>query len=97
MRSIKHALTERWYLWEDARQLAETDSEIDLSNVASPFVPKAYFESEIANEGTNQDQPTEQAPPGFMAEEPGTIKPKDDEPSTPPPTTPAAQQPSIKP
>ncbi|KAI1116916.1 MRP-L47-domain-containing protein [Nemania sp. NC0429] len=89
MRSIKHTLVERWYLWEDARQLAETDAEIDLSNTRTPFVPQEYLEHETADEGTSQGQPTEQTPPGFMAEEPRAItsSPKDDGLSTPPPTT----------
>ncbi|KAF2835241.1 MRP-L47-domain-containing protein [Patellaria atrata CBS 101060] len=29
-KAIKHALTERWYAWEDARKLARNDEEIDL-------------------------------------------------------------------
>ena len=31
MRAIKHTLTERWYVWEDARKLAQDDPEIVLS------------------------------------------------------------------
>lgn len=30
MRGIKHVLTERWYAWEDARILAETDPSVNL-------------------------------------------------------------------
>jgi len=30
MRGIKHVLTERWYAWEEARKLAETDPEVNL-------------------------------------------------------------------
>ncbi|KAI1155173.1 mitochondrial 39-S ribosomal protein L47 (MRP-L47)-domain-containing protein [Nemania diffusa] len=97
MRSIKHALTERWYLWEDARKLAETDPEIDLSNVRTPFVPKDYLEEhEIAHEGDSQDQSAEQASSGFMAEEPRVTRPEDIEPSTLPPKTPETQQSSVK-
>ncbi|KAK9771322.1 putative Large ribosomal subunit protein uL29m [Seiridium cardinale] len=44
MKSIKHALTERYYTWEDARQLAEEDPEIDLANPTSPYNPSTYFE-----------------------------------------------------
>jgi hypothetical protein len=29
-KAIKHALTERYYSWEDARKLAESDPEIDI-------------------------------------------------------------------
>lgn len=31
MKSIKTALTERWYVWEDARKAASKDPEIDLN------------------------------------------------------------------
>ncbi|MCJ1313110.1 54S ribosomal protein L4 mitochondrial [Agyrium rufum] len=31
MRAIKHALTERWYAWEDARKIAREDDDVDLS------------------------------------------------------------------
>ena len=30
MASIKHALTERWYAWENARQAAMEDEEVNL-------------------------------------------------------------------
>jgi large subunit ribosomal protein L47 len=29
-RAIKHVLTERWYAWEDARLLAESDASVNL-------------------------------------------------------------------
>ncbi|KAI0542980.1 mitochondrial 39-S ribosomal protein L47 (MRP-L47)-domain-containing protein [Xylaria digitata] len=98
MRSIKHALTERWYLWEDARKLAETDPEVDLSNVRSPFISKDYYEDhDIPLEGNNQEQSTDQAPSGFMAEEPRVTKPEDIEPSTISPKSQETQQSSVKP
>lgn len=31
MKRIRHVLTERYYSWEDARKLAETDPEINLA------------------------------------------------------------------
>ncbi|KAJ8119661.1 hypothetical protein ONZ43_g3436 [Nemania bipapillata] len=97
MKSIRHVLTERWYLWEDARTLAETDPEIDLSNVRRPFVPKDYLEAhESALEGDKQDQPAEQAPSGFMAEESRVTRPEDIEPSIPSPGSPETPQSSIK-
>ncbi|KAI1133758.1 mitochondrial 39-S ribosomal protein L47 (MRP-L47)-domain-containing protein [Nemania abortiva] len=98
MRSIKHALTERWYLWEDARKLAETDPEIDLGNVRSPFKPKDYLEEhEFEPEENNPDQSAKQSPSGFMAEEPRVTTPEDIEPSTLPPKSPETQQSPIKP
>jgi hypothetical protein len=29
-RAIKHVLTERWYAWEDARLIAESDASVNL-------------------------------------------------------------------
>ncbi|KAI1306866.1 mitochondrial 39-S ribosomal protein L47 (MRP-L47)-domain-containing protein [Xylaria venustula] len=99
MRAIKHALTERWYLWEDARALAETDPEIDLNNVQNPYAPKDYLEEhENVPEGNNRDQLPGQISSGFMAEESKvTTKAEDIEPSTISPTPLEAQQPSAKP
>jgi large subunit ribosomal protein L47 len=97
MRSIKHALTERWYLWDDARKLAEKDPEVDLSNTQSPFTPKDYLEEQaVALEGNSQDQPGERAPPGFMVEEPKVTKSDDVDPSIILPKTAEPQQPSVK-
>ncbi|KAI1744143.1 mitochondrial 39-S ribosomal protein L47 (MRP-L47)-domain-containing protein [Xylaria scruposa] len=98
MRSIKHTLTERWYLWEDARKLAQKDPEIDLNNVQSPFTPKDYLEeNEITLDGNSQNAAAEQAPSGFMAEEPKLTRPEDVDPSTISPEPAKTQQPSIKP
>ncbi|KAI0548786.1 mitochondrial 39-S ribosomal protein L47 (MRP-L47)-domain-containing protein [Xylaria curta] len=98
MRSIKHTLTERWYLWEDARKLAQTDPEIDLNNVQSPFTPKDYLEeNEIALDDNSQNAAAEQVPSGFMAEEPKLTRPEHVDPSTISPEPAKTQQPSIKP
>ncbi|KAH8681419.1 mitochondrial 39-S ribosomal protein L47 (MRP-L47)-domain-containing protein [Xylariales sp. PMI_506] len=43
MKSIKHALTERFYTWEDARTLAETDPEVDLSGEGRAYNPQSYL------------------------------------------------------
>jgi large subunit ribosomal protein L47 len=43
-RSIKHVLTERYYTWEEARQLAEEDPEIDLSGNGPVYTPAASLE-----------------------------------------------------
>jgi large subunit ribosomal protein L47 len=50
MRAIRHTLTERYYLWEDARKLAETDPEIDLSGKGTPYTPAEYLEDELPEE-----------------------------------------------
>lgn len=39
-RAIKHALTERWYAWEDARKLAATQRRIDLSGKGPAYTPR---------------------------------------------------------
>lgn len=47
--AIKHALTERFYAWEDARKLAQQDPEVDLSGVGPAYTPEgAHLESEEA-------------------------------------------------
>ncbi|KAI1180742.1 mitochondrial 39-S ribosomal protein L47 (MRP-L47)-domain-containing protein [Nemania sp. FL0916] len=94
MRSIKHALTERWYLWEDARKLAETDPEVDLSNTETPFTPQSYLE-EVEN--PDEGQISGQAPSGFMSEQPEVTRSEAVEPSTLPPDTSESRQPPIKP
>ncbi|KAI0430159.1 mitochondrial 39-S ribosomal protein L47 (MRP-L47)-domain-containing protein [Xylaria sp. FL1042] len=98
MRAIRHTLTERWYLWEDARTLAETDPEVALGNMKNPYTPKSYLEEhESAPEGNSQGQSAEQAPSGFMAERPKASIPEDIEPSTISPKPLETQQPSAKP
>lgn len=95
MRAIQHTLTERWYLWEDARKLAEKDPEIDLNNEQHPFTPQDVYEHESAFVADDQAQTAEQAPSGFMAE---PTKPEHIEPPAIPPATPEVQQPpSAKP
>ncbi|KIH88943.1 50S ribosomal protein l4 [Sporothrix brasiliensis 5110] len=60
MRRIKHVLTERFYVWEDAVELARTDPEIDLSGNGPAFRPAAYLEDEPAAAGESGN--TEAAP-----------------------------------
>ncbi|KXH65033.1 hypothetical protein CNYM01_11945 [Colletotrichum nymphaeae SA-01] len=45
MKAIKHVLTERFYLWEDARRLAENDPEINLSGGGEAYTPLAGYEN----------------------------------------------------
>lgn len=55
MRSIKHVLTERFYAWEDAVKLAETDPEVNLSGDGPAFTPSEYYEGEeVAGEQEQQ-------------------------------------------
>jgi large subunit ribosomal protein L47 len=39
MKAIKHVLTERYYLWEDAHRLARTDKEINLDGTGDAYTP----------------------------------------------------------
>lgn len=45
MKAIKHTLTERYYTWEDAAQVAQEDPEIDLqAEDGQIYKPSAYEE-----------------------------------------------------
>lgn len=47
MRAIKHALTERYYTWQDAVEVAKSDLEIDLEGEEGKvYMPSAYEEAE---------------------------------------------------
>ncbi|POS78630.1 50S ribosomal protein L4 [Diaporthe helianthi] len=47
--AIKHALTERFYAWEDARKLAQDDPEISLGGQEPAYIPaQSHLESEEA-------------------------------------------------
>ncbi|KAI9871237.1 MAG: 54S ribosomal protein L4 mitochondrial [Pleopsidium flavum] len=51
-RAIKHALTERYYAWEDARKVAQTDPEVDLESITGPaYVSQDFEEDAEVNEG----------------------------------------------
>jgi len=45
-RSIKQALTERFYSWEDARKLAANDPEVDLSGISPAYHAPSFLEEE---------------------------------------------------
>lgn len=97
MKAIKHALTERYYVWEDARTIAATDPEIDLSGEGNPYTPRGYMEEEVVVAATTTEPPEAQVhdaepqPKGsFMAEQPAA---EVAEPAAPPPKT-AEQQPA---
>lgn len=49
LRSIKHALTERFYVWEDAVNVAKDDPEINMDG----------SEGEAYNPGAYEDEPTD--------------------------------------
>lgn len=60
MRAIKHTLTERWYAWENARQEAMSDAEIDLSGNGPAYSPAvevrvAHAPNESCADGRRKD------------------------------------------
>lgn len=46
MKAIKHALTERYYTWEDATEIAESDPEIDLQAEDGKFYKPSTYEED---------------------------------------------------
>ncbi len=51
MRAIKHALTERYYTWQDAVDVARSDPEIDFeSRDGQVYKPSAYEDDLEASE-----------------------------------------------
>lgn len=63
MKAIKHVLTERYYLWEDAYELAQNDKDINLSgegDVYSPVEDAGVFEEDVSpsNEATSTKAPS---------------------------------------
>ncbi|KAK2613746.1 hypothetical protein N8I77_000636 [Diaporthe amygdali] len=66
--AIKHALTERFYAWEDARKLAQQDPEVDLSGTGPAYTPNgSYLESE---ETAWEEETEEQSTAGGRSEAP---------------------------
>lgn len=49
MRAIRHVLTERFYTWEDAVELAKTDPEINLAGTGSAYTPGAFLEDDTTS------------------------------------------------
>ncbi|KAK8051355.1 hypothetical protein PG993_002740 [Apiospora rasikravindrae] len=68
MKAIKHTLTERYYAWEDARELAEKDPEIDLSGEGNPYTPRDYLEEEMEQLGLDSEAAAQQGEEKFMEE-----------------------------
>ncbi|EFQ27625.1 uncharacterized protein GLRG_02769 [Colletotrichum graminicola M1.001] len=55
MKAIKHVLTERFYVWEDARRLAEEDPEVDLSGEGEAYTPLSGYEDPTSNKYLTED------------------------------------------
>ena len=56
MRSIKHALTERYYTWQDAIDVAVSDPEIDMHAEDGQVYKPSAFEEDIESEGLETEQ-----------------------------------------
>ncbi|RCI09707.1 hypothetical protein L249_4096 [Ophiocordyceps polyrhachis-furcata BCC 54312] len=64
MRSIKHALTERYYTWEDAVQAAKKDPEINLdAGVGQMYKPAMPQDSGKVDDGWSVLEPPEHGKP----------------------------------
>ncbi|KAK6852623.1 MRP-L47-domain-containing protein [Apiospora arundinis] len=70
MKAIKHTLTERYYVWEDARELAEKDPEIDLSGKGNPYTPGDYMEEDVEQLAVGSEAAAPQGEEKFMEEKP---------------------------
>ncbi|SPO05946.1 related to ribosomal protein [Cephalotrichum gorgonifer] len=66
MKAIKHVLTERFYLWEDAHDLASNDPEINLSGKGEAYTPMedngVFEQEEIEPTPTSDATPPKPAP-----------------------------------
>ncbi|KAF5505562.1 54S ribosomal protein L4 [Colletotrichum siamense] len=89
MRAIKHVLTERYYVWEDARKLAAEDPEINLwaeegepaySGYVAPAIPELELEPELEPEVVAEDQAVEEtsAEQGAVAADGAPVEGKTD-------------------
>ncbi|KAI1646049.1 MRP-L47-domain-containing protein [Daldinia loculata] len=97
MKSIKHALTERYYVWEDARKLAETDPEIDLANTNRPYTPSSYFDEDVKEaEPVEEQKEVQQEASSEQQEGSEKSAAENVDPSTLPPSATEPQQPSTR-
>ncbi|EJT77786.1 54S ribosomal protein L4 [Gaeumannomyces tritici R3-111a-1] len=49
MKAIKHVLTERYYAWEDAVELAKEDPEINMSGKGPMYTPSSHYDEELVD------------------------------------------------
>ncbi|KAJ0167689.1 54S ribosomal protein L4, mitochondrial [Colletotrichum tanaceti] len=102
MKAIKHVLTERFYVWEDARKLAEEDPEIDLSGEKSGegevYIPPSKYMHEptsnryVADESVADESVADES----VADESQAVKPKPVKPKPVKPKTVKAWMPKPK-
>ncbi len=68
MQAIKHVLTERWYVWEDARVIAMNDPTVDLTGKGPAYtseksVLQARERAEAFNEMVGSPSVETESPP----------------------------------
>lgn len=70
-RAIKHALTERYYSWKDALEVAKKDPEINLSGDGPLLITPDYIEEqeEAQEDEKNELLPREQGSPEIKPSE----------------------------
>lgn len=61
MKSIKHALTERYYTWEDAVDVAREDPEINMDGAEGEAYNPGTFEEDVEVKGFVEEGATESA------------------------------------
>ena len=49
-RAIKQVLTERFYSWRDAQEVARDDPEVDMSGEGPAYVPTDFVEEDVIEE-----------------------------------------------
>jgi large subunit ribosomal protein L47 len=75
MKSIKHALTERFYTWEDAVGVAQDDPEVDMNaGEGEAYIPSTYEDDVTTIDGhaTQEGAPSQEDSQGVV---PGTEAP----------------------
>ena len=72
MASIKHTLTERWYAWENARQVAMEDEEVNLyadsDRGEQAYLPKEPELDDFATGDSPRVDSTYPPPPSYPTE-----------------------------
>ena len=67
-RAVKQVLTERFYAWRDAQEVAASDPEVDMSGEGPAYVPSDFVDEDVMEEeeehevieaAENQDQQQE--------------------------------------
>jgi large subunit ribosomal protein L47 len=56
MKAIRHVLTERYYVWEDAVELAKEDPEINLSGEGQVYTPQEFLVEEDQPEEISEEE-----------------------------------------